>query len=344
MAERRTRKSGSSNGRRAETSRATVKRAREIVREELRALELTLAAIDARFARAVEVIASAKGKLVVTGVGKSGLIGQKIVATLNSTGATAVFMHGADGVHGDLGVVKRIDAVLALSYSGATLELLANLPTIQRIGAKVVAMVGDLKSPLARAADAVIPVVIDREACMMNLAPTSSTTAMMALGDALALILSERRRFRPEDFALYHPGGALGRRLLLRVGDLMHGGKANPMALPATPVKDIAALLTETRLGGVNIVKDLRGRRLVGIITDGDVRLALARESEFFALTARDVMTADPVSIRSDMLAADALELMENRRSQISVLPVVDARGRAEGMIRLHDLLQVGQR
>ncbi|MBI3736508.1 SIS domain-containing protein, partial [Candidatus Sumerlaeota bacterium] len=194
-------------------SQQIVKRAREILTEERRALDLTLAALDSRFAAAARMILGARGKVVVTGVGKSGLVGQKIAATLSSTGTTAVFMHGGDGIHGDLGVLKSEDVVLALSFSGSTIEILSNLPTIKKIGAKLVAMVGELDSPLAKAADVILPVVIRREACSMNLAPTSSTVAMMALGDALAVTLSELRGFRPEDFALYHPGGALGRKL-----------------------------------------------------------------------------------------------------------------------------------
>lgn len=326
----------------ADNTRSILKRAREIMGEEKEALALTLAATDARFARAVQLIERSRGKLVVTGVGKSGLIAQKITATLNSTGTTAVFMHGGDAIHGDLGVLDRRDVVLALSMSGSTIEIVSNLPTIARVGAKLVAIVGDLNSPLARAADAVIPVVIRREACSMNLAPTSSTIAMLALGDALALVLSELRDFRPEHFALYHPGGQLGRRLLLRVRDLMHGGDENPMATPSSPMTEITDLLTRSRLGAVNVVRDRRGRRLAGIVTDGDVRLALGRGPEFFQLRAADVMTPDPVTIEADTLASRALELMENRSTQISVLPVVDKAGRCVGLVRVHDLLQLG--
>jgi arabinose-5-phosphate isomerase len=319
-------------------------RAREIIDDERQALDLTMRAIDQRFVRAVELLERCKGKVVLTGMGKSGLVAQKIAATLSSTGTTAVFMHAAEGVHGDLGVINRRDLVVALSYSGTTLEILSLLPTIERVGAKVIAMVGDLKSPLAERADAVLPVVIHREAGWLNLAPTSSTAAMMALGDALALVLSEKRGFRPEDFALFHPGGNLGRRLLLRVRDLMHSGEDNPLALPTTPMAEITDILTRTRLGGVSVVKDRRSRVLAGIITDGDIRSALSRREEFFNLLARDVMTPNPVSIHADLLAADALNLMENRKSQISVLPVVDDRNRVVGLVRVHDLLQLNRR
>ncbi len=320
----------------------TVARAREILEEERLAIELTLGGLDKRFDRAVELILRARGKVVVTGVGKSGLIGQKIVATLNATGTTAVFLHGGDAIHGDLGVLDRRDVVLALSYSGATIEILSNLPTIRRVGARLIALVGDAASPLAKAADVVLPVVIRREACRMNLAPTSSTIAMLALGDALALVLSEQRGFRPEDFALVHPGGQLGRRLLLRVRDVMHGGVENPTAYPETPIVEITDLLTRSRLGAVNILRDRRGARLAGIITDGDIRRALSRREEFFSLRARDIMTPRPVTIQADLLASQALELMENRPTQISVLPVLDRRGRCVGLVRVHDLVQPG--
>lgn len=318
-------------------------RAREIIDDERQALELTTRALDQRFVQAVQLLEKCKGKIVLTGMGKSGLVAQKITATLSSTGTTAVYMHAGDGVHGDLGVIDRRDVVIALSYSGTTVEILSLLPTIERVGARTIAMVGDLNSPLARAAHAVLPVVIHREAGWLNLAPTSSTAAMMALGDALALVLCEKRGFRPEDFALYHPGGNLGRRLLLRVRDLMHSGDENPLALPTTPMAEITDLLTRTRMGGVSVVKDRRSRILVGIITDGDVRSALSKREGFFKLLARDVMTANPVSIRADLLAANALELMENRKTQISVLPVVDDRNRVEGLVRVHDLLQLNR-
>lgn len=319
-------------------------KARAVFDEEIEALRLTRAAIGEDFARAAKLIFGARGKVVVSGVGKSGLVGQKIAATLSSTGTTAVFMHAAEGIHGDLGMISKHDVVLALSFSGSTIEILSNLPTIKRIGAKIIAMVGDPASPLAKAADVVLPVAIRREACPMNLAPSSSTAAMMALGDALALVLTDMRRFRPEDFALYHPGGALGRRLLLKVSNLMHPMKELPLAIPATPLAEIVDMLTRSSLGAINIVRSARDRRLAGIITDGDIRRALNRREEFFSLRARDIMTPRPITVRGEMSAAEALELMENRKSQISVLPVVDAKGRALGLVRVHDLLQIGPR
>lgn len=318
-----------------------IRRARQILDDEREAIELTHAAVGQSFVRAAEMIAQTRGKVVVTGVGKSGLIGQKIAATLSSTGTTAVFMHGGDGIHGDLGVLDRRDVVLALSFSGSTIEVLSNLPAIKRIGAKIIAMVGDLESPLAREADAVLEVVIQREACSMNLAPTSSTAAMLALGDALALILSEMREFRPHDFALYHPGGALGRKLLMTVRDLMHPIDDLTTAKPTTPITELVEILTRTPLGAVNIVKDAKTQKLSGVVTDGDIRRALLRREEFFELLARDVMTPSPTTVQADSLASEALNLMENRPSQISVLPVIDKKRRCVGMVRVHDLVSI---
>jgi arabinose-5-phosphate isomerase len=324
-------------------AKAILKRAREIIDDERQALELTMGAVDQDFVKAVALLERCRGKVVLTGMGKSGLVAQKIAATLSSTGTTAVFMHAGDGVHGDLGVVKPEDVVIGLSHSGTTLEILSLMPTIERVGAPVIAMVGDPKSPLAKQAAVTLHVRIHREAGWLNLAPTSSTAAMMALGDALALVLCEKRGFRPEDFALYHPGGNLGRRLLLHVRDMMHSGDENPLALPSTPVAEITDLLTRTRMGGVSIVRDRKSRELVGIITDGDIRSALSKGEAFFSLLARDIMTSNPVSIQADLLAADALELMENRKTQISILPVVDGKGRAQGLVRVHDLLQLNR-
>lgn len=319
-------------------------RAREIFDEEIEALRLTRDAAAGAIVAASELVLASTGKVVVTGVGKSGLIGQKIAATLSSTGTTAIFMHGGDGIHGDLGALRPEDIVLALSFSGSTIEILSNLPTIKRIGARIIAMVGDVESPLAREANAVIPILIRREACGMNLAPSSSTTAMLAAGDALALLLSERRGFRPEDFALYHPGGALGRRLLLRVRDLMRPGDALPWTTPDAPLTAVVEALTRTPMGAVNIIDDPDSFRLAGLITDGDIRRALSARERFFDLTAREIMTRNPVTTGPDTPAGAALALMENRPSQISVLPVVDPSGRAVGMIRLHDLIQAGAR
>jgi arabinose-5-phosphate isomerase len=317
--------------------------ARAILRKELAALENTTNALDEGFVRAVRLIQRAKGKLVVTGIGKSGLIGQKIAATMASTGTVAIFMHSVDALHGDLGMVGPDDVVLAMSHSGQSLELLDLIAPIRRIGAKIVAMVGNADSDLAREADCVIRLDVPEEADHLNLAPTASALAALAMGDALAGVLSKQRRFRDEDFALYHPGGALGRRLLLQVSDLMHAADDHPMVTPSASIDEVIEQLTRKRLGGVNVVRDKRSRKLVGVIVEGDLRRALLRREEFFGLRARDLMTENPTVVRADDKAAYALELMENRPFQISVLPVVDAKGRAVGILRVHDLLNASK-
>ena len=314
--------------------------ARGILRKELQALEQSCEALDQDFVAAVELIRKSRGKVVVTGIGKSGLIGQKIAATMASTGTAAVFMHAVDALHGDLGMVASGDVVLALSHSGSSVELLDIVEPLRRIGARIVAMVGNPDSPLARAADCVIRIVAPEEADHLNLAPTASALAALAMGDALAGVLSSLRNFKPEDFALYHPGGAIGRRLLLHVRDLMHGSDDCPMVTPKATINEILDELSRKRLGGVNVVDNRRSRRLLGIITEGDVRRALEKREAFFSLKAADMMTVDPTTVREDDKATHALELMENRPYQISVLPVLNNRDRVVGMLRVHDLLK----
>lgn len=320
-----------------------LKEARTILRKEIEGLEMSLQALDEGFVAAVRLIARSPGKVVVTGIGKSGLIGQKIAATMSSTGTVAIFMHAVDALHGDLGMVGRNDVVLAMSYSGQSVELLDLVVPIRRIGAKIVAMVGKAGCDLARAADCVIRLDVPAEADHLNLAPTASATASLAVGDALAVVLSQLRKFRHEDFALYHPGGAIGRRLLLTVKDLMHSADAHPMVTPDASVDEVLEELTAKRMGGVNVVTNRRSRQLVGIITDGDLKRALRKREKFFDLTAADLMVRKPTVVCVEDKAAHALELMENRPFQISVLPVVDAKGRAVGMLRLHDLIKVSR-
>ncbi len=315
--------------------------ARAILGKEMESLERTMLALDEGFVQAVRLIQKSPGKLVVTGIGKSGLIGQKIAATMASTGTLAVFMHAADALHGDLGMVHSDDVVLAMSHSGQTAELLDIVVPIRRIGAKIIAMVGNPDSDLAHAADCIIRLDVPQEADHLNLAPTASALASLAVGDALAGVLSKQRNFRHEDFALYHPGGSLGRRLLLTVRDLMHGGDRNPMILPGATVDEVLAELTEKRLGGVNVIADRRSRKLVGIVTDGDLKRALKQRERFFDLKASDLMTKNPTVVCEEDKAAHALQLMEDRPFQISVLPVVNKQGRAVGMLRMHDLLKI---
>ena len=311
--------------------------ARSIFDAEIEELERVKKLLDGEFIKVVELILNSKGKVVVTGIGKSGLIGKKIAATLASTGTSAIFMNSAEGLHGDLGMISSNDVVLAISNSGNSDEIVSLLPSIEKIGAKVVAMTGNRNSRLGRAADYVLNIGVTREACPLNLAPMSSTTSTLVMGDALAATLIKRRDFRPENFAVYHPGGSLGKRLLMRIGDIMKKGEEIPLCDKESPIKNVILTMTEKSLGAVCV---MNGDLMVGIITEGDIRRALAKELEFFTYKAKDIMTRNFTKTDSKSMAIDALELMENRPSQITVLPVVDA-NKLVGLVRTHDLLNI---
>lgn len=289
--------------------------------------------------KAVSILENCRGKVVVTGTGKSGVIAQKIAQTLASTGTVAIFVHPSDAIHGGLGVITAGDVILALSNSGETDELLAMLPAIRSRETQLVAIVGNLDSTLARQADAVLEASVDREACPLNLAPTTSTTVALAIGDALAMTIMESRGITETDFAVNHPAGRLGKRLTLRVSDLMH---SSPNVEPGTGWLEVVRSISQHALGAVNVV-DPDGT-LVGIVTDGDLRRTIERlgESGLAGLTAASMMTADPITTTAGTLAYDALQLMENRSSQISVLPIVDDSGACIGLIRLHDIVRSG--
>ncbi len=292
-------------------------------------------------ARAVSLVCSAKGKVVVLGVGKSGIIAQKIAATMTSTGTEAVAIHPTDAMHGDLGYVSSNDVAIAISNSGETDELLALLPHLHHRHVPLIAIVGNLKSTLARKADAVLNATIQKEAGYLNLAPTTSTSVALALGDALAMTVMRAKGINADDFAFNHPAGRLGKRLTLRVSDLMHSGNDNPTVLPTASWLDVIRVLSEKSLGAVNVV-DSDGN-LLGIITDGDVRRIVQRvkATELDHLTAEMMMTKNPITISAERLAAEALDVMENRPSQISVLPVVDGK-KSVGLIRIHDIVRRG--
>jgi arabinose-5-phosphate isomerase len=292
-------------------------------------------------ARALELILGCAGRVVVTGMGKSGLIGRKLAATLASTGTPALYLHPAEALHGDLGMVMRGDLVLALSASGETAEILELLPTIKRLGVPLVTMTGDClhggngagKSSLAQAADVALDCSIQKEACSLGLAPTASTTTMLALGDALAVELSERRGFRAEDFADLHPGGKLGKRLA-RVAQLMHSGEAIPWVAPETPMAEV---IYEMSRKGLGITAVVEGEALIGIVSDGDLRRLLEhRGKDALDLTAGQCMTAKPSTISAERFAAEALDLMEQKK--ITSLMVVGEGNRLEGVVHLHDL------
>jgi arabinose-5-phosphate isomerase len=311
----------------------------EVLETEAAAIRGLLPQLDERFDRAVELIAACAGRVVCTGMGKSGLILKKIAATLSSTGTPALFLHPAEAVHGDLGMIVAGDVVLAGSTSGSTEELLRLVETLKRLGVPLVVMTGNAASPLARHADLHLPVAIDREACPLDLAPTASTTALLALGDALAMALLEARGFTPEDFALLHPAGRLGKRLL-RVDQLMHAGEALPRVTVSTPMREAIYEMSKKGLGITAVIADKKTAedepRLVGCISDGDLRRLLAADENLLRRTAGECMKRDPRTIAGDELAAAALLLMEENR--ITSLFVCDAEGRVEGVVHLHDL------
>jgi arabinose-5-phosphate isomerase len=295
--------------------------------------------LDANFGRAVEILRATRGKVVVTGMGKSGLIGRKIAATLASTGTPAFFLHPAEGIHGDLGMVHRSDVAIVLSNSGETEEVLRLLPVFKRMGLPLIALTGETASTLARHADAVLDIGVRQEACPLGLAPTASTTAALAMGDALAVVLFEEKGFSEEEFALLHPGGALGRKLLT-VADLMHTGEEIPLVDQGTLLKDALFTISAKRLGVTGVV-DGEGR-LTGIITDGDVRRAMGCGTDIFTATAGDVMTTGPKRIAPSELAAAALRRMEEHA--ITSLLVCDPAEptRLVGIVHIHDLLKAG--
>lgn len=318
-----------------------IEQARQVLTIEAAAIEALIPRINGQFTAAVMMILACKGRVIVTGMGKSGLVGKKIAATLASTGTPSFFLHPAEGIHGDLGMVTADDIVLALSNSGETGEIISIIPAIKRIGAPIIAMCGREQSTLAQTAEVFLDVSVCQEACPLGLAPTASTTATLAMGDALAVALLSERKFTPEDFALFHPGGSLGRKLLLTVENIMHSGEDNPIVPLDKTVKEALFIMTAKGLGVTSVVDD--DQRLVGIVTDGDIRRGLEQGHDFLDKPVTDLMTKTPRTITSDKLAAQALSIMEkNKPRPITVLPVVDAEHRAIGIIHLTDLLRQG--
>jgi len=310
--------------------------AERVLRLEAEAILALIAKLDERLDRAVALLQGCSGRVIVTGMGKSGLIGRKIAATLASTGTPAHFLHPAEGVHGDLGMVARGDVVLALSNSGETDEVLAIVPPLKRLGVPIILLTGNSQSTLARQCEVVLDASVSEEACPMNLAPTSSTAAALALGDALAMVVLERRGLRPEDFAALHPRGTLGWRALVRVADLMHTGDAVPMVREDVRMKDVLVEMTGKRLGMTTVV-DQAGD-LVGVITDGDLRRLYLGGEPIAELAAGRVATRGAKLIGADELAAKALEVMET--FAITSLVIVDRHHRPVGVIHLHDILR----
>jgi arabinose-5-phosphate isomerase len=309
--------------------------ARSVLETEAGAIQALVTRLDARFARAVELLLQCKGRVVVSGIGKSGHIARKIAATLASTGTPALFVHAAEAAHGDLGMITRDDVLVALSYSGEGDELLTMLPVAKREGTPLIAMTGNAASSLARLADVHLDVRVDREACPLNLAPTSSTTAMLALGDALAIACLDARGFGRDDFARSHPAGALGRRLLTYVADVMRTGDRIPRVSVDTSLLDALHEISRKQLGMAAVLDD--SGRLQGIFTDGDLRRLLERGGDVRTVKLADVMTRSPLTIAPDVLATEAAQLMDQRKK--NQLLVIDAGGALVGALHMHDLM-----
>lgn len=315
-----------------------LQRAREVLDIEAQGLLSLADRLDHNFLEAVELLGSCRGKVVVTGMGKSGLICRKIAATMASTGTPSFFLHSGDAIHGDLGMVMAGDVILAVSNSGETEEIVKLIPHFKLNGLKMIVMTGRQDSTLARAGDVVLDVGVKQEACPLGLAPTASTTATLAMGDALAVVLLETKGFNEKDFAMRHPGGILGRRLLMRVDDLMHRGDQLPLVTQDTPIKDALFEITSKRLGVTGVV-DGDGK-LTGVITDGDLRRGLENKGEIFRFKAKDLMTRNPKTIAAESLAAQAVALMEQHT--ITCLFVLQDNRKPLGVIHLHDLLKAG--
>jgi arabinose-5-phosphate isomerase len=313
--------------------------ARKVLAAEAQALAAVAARLDQNLTRAVELLLAHDGKVVVSGIGKSGHIGQKIAATLASTGTPAVFLHAAEAVHGDLGIYTPGDPSILVSKSGSTAELLRLIPILRQFRSPLIGILGNLNSPLAKQADVVLDAQVEREADPLNLAPTCSTTAALALGDALAVALMMARRFTDQDFARYHPAGQLGRTLWLKVADVMHKNEAVAWVKPDTSLHQVIIAMSQRPLGAACVVDE--DYRLLGIITDGDLRRALLNHEDIRRLQASDCMTRQPVTVAPEASLKEATRLMEDRPSQISVLPVVDSQSqRCQGLIRIHDIYQ----
>ncbi len=312
--------------------------AKKVLRIERDALTSLISRIDVNFERVINAIYNIEGRVIVTGMGKPGFIAQKISATLSSTGTPSLYLHPAEALHGDLGRVTKDDLILALSNSGETEEMVKFLPIVRKIGAKLVAMVGNVGSTLAKNADYIINTSVKREACSLGLAPTTSTTVMLAMGDALAVALLEKKGFKAKDFALFHPGGILGKRLILKVEDIMRKGRENPIVNENYTVKRVLLAITKARAGSASVV-DARGK-LTGIFTDGDLRRHLESEPDLINKKVKDFMTKNPTTIKKDRLAAEAFDILRSKK--IDEIPVVDDKKRPVGLLDVQDLLKAG--
>lgn len=315
-----------------------LKRAKEVFDIEAKAVLGLKVNLGAGFRDAVKIIMDCRGRVVVTGMGKAGIIGQKFSATLASTGTPSLFLHSAEAIHGDLGRVTAEDAVVMLSNSGETEEVKRLIPLFKKMGAKIISVTGNVSSALAKYSDAVLNTSVQKEACPLGLAPTSSTTAMLAMCDALSVCLVELKKFKEQDFAFYHPGGALGKRLLFKVEDIMRKGGANPIVKENLEVAEVLLKITHARAGSASVV-DSNGK-LSGIFTDGDLRRNLKSDSQLSVRPVKEVMTRKPICVSPQMLVAEAIRILQERK--IDERPVVDSHNRPVGLLDVHDLLKAG--
>lgn len=316
----------------------SIERAKEVLRIESKAISALIKRLDHNFQKAVDMLCSCRGRIVVTGMGKGGIIGRKISATLSSIGSPSLWLHPAEAIHGDLGQVISEDIVLVISNSGETEEIVKLLPTIKNIGASLIALTGNLKSVLAKNSDIVLDISVEEEACPLGLVPTASTTAMLAMGDALAIAVLEKKGLKKEEFAFYHPGGNLGRRLLLKVKDIMRKDEASPVVKEDVLVKDALLAITSARAGSVSIIN--KKGILTGIFTDGDLRRHLENDPNLSMRKIEKVMTKNPAVIEAEKLAVEALTILQSKK--IDEIPVVDDEGRPVGLLDVQDLLKAG--
>lgn len=316
--------------------------AKRVFNVQIESLKETMDSIDDNFTALVELIQNSQGRVIITGMGKAGHVGRKVAATMSSLGTVTYFLHPAEGLHGDLGGIKKDDVVIAFSKSGESEEVLGLIPSIKTIGAKLVSVTCRETSTLSQSADTKIHLRITEEASNHKLAPTTSTTAMIVFGDALAVALEKLNDFQPEDFAVFHPNGSLGKKLLLKVESLMAAGIDNPTVFEANSLKDTIVVMSSKGLGGVNVINE--EGILLGLVTDGDLRRVIEKANgiDIFQLTAKDIMTKTPTTINKDVKAVDALSIMENREKPLSILPVVNDENKSVGMLRVHDVIRAG--
>lgn len=317
-----------------------LKNINEVIESEIETLEILKECVNPSFEKAVLMIFNCRGKIIVTGVGKSGNIAQKIAATLVSTGTSAIYLHPTEGMHGSLGVIQKNDIMLAIGKSGESGELLGMLPSIKKMGAKIISITANLESTLAKNSDIILFTKINQEACPLNLIPTNSTTAALVVGDAIAITLMKMRKFKSSDFGLLHPGGTIGKRLLLTVGDIMRSGTDNPIISINDSISEMLFEITNKRCGAVSVID--KNQRLLGFITDYDIRKILEKKENIFSKKIKDIMNPKPIFVYSDIKAVDVLGIMQNREKAIVVLPVLNRKKKVVGIIHMQDILAKG--